>query len=93
MREGSAMLKLAPPLWMLVYLLLCAALSWSLDWPAIPGPRLPPLGIALVLLAFIPTAQQQDANENDSFGLLTWPLPERSQSRGGEQKRDERHGD
>ena len=30
MREGSAMLKLAPPLWMLVYLLLCAALSWSL---------------------------------------------------------------
>ena len=33
------MLKLAPPLWMLVYLLLCAALSWSLGWPAIPGPR------------------------------------------------------
>jgi hypothetical protein len=38
-----------------VYLLLCAALSWSLDWRAIPGPPLPPLGIALVVLAFIPT--------------------------------------
>ena len=48
------MLKLAPPIWTVIYLLLCVALSWSLDWPAIPGLPIPPLGIALVALAFIP---------------------------------------
>jgi protein-S-isoprenylcysteine O-methyltransferase Ste14 len=48
------MLKLAPPLWTLIYLLLCTALSWSLDWPTIVGLPLPPLGIALVALGFIP---------------------------------------
>jgi protein-S-isoprenylcysteine O-methyltransferase Ste14 len=48
------MLKLAPPIWTLIYLLLCVALSWSLDWPAIPGLPIPPLGMALVALAFIP---------------------------------------
>ena len=48
------MLKLAPPIWTLLYLLLCVALSWSLGWPTIPGLPLPLLGIALVVLAFIP---------------------------------------
>ena len=48
------MLKLAPPIWTVIYLLLCVALSWSLDWPAIPGLPIPPLGMALVALAFIP---------------------------------------
>jgi protein-S-isoprenylcysteine O-methyltransferase Ste14 len=51
---GSAMLKLAPPIWTLIYLVLCVALSWSLDWPAIPGLPIPSLGMALVALAFIP---------------------------------------
>ena len=48
------MLKLAPPIWTLIYLLLCVSLSWSLGWPMIPGFPLPSLGIALVALAFIP---------------------------------------
>ena len=48
------MLKLAPPIWTLLYLVLCVVLSWSLDWPTIPGLPLPPLGIGLVALAFIP---------------------------------------
>jgi len=48
------MLKLAPPIWTLLYLVLCVVLSWSLDWPTIPGLPLPLLGIDLVALAFIP---------------------------------------
>lgn len=51
---GSAMLKLAPPIWTLIYILLCVALSWSLGWPTIPGLPHPPLGMALMVLAFIP---------------------------------------
>ncbi len=47
------MLKLAPPIWTLIYLLLCVALSWSLGWPLVPGLPLPTLGIALVAVAFI----------------------------------------
>lgn len=47
------MLKLPPPIWMLIYVLLSAALSWSLGWPKLPGLPLPPLGIALVALAFV----------------------------------------
>ena len=48
------MLKFPPPIWMLIYLLLCAALSWLLGWPRIPGLPLPLLGAALVAVAFIP---------------------------------------
>ncbi|MBR0716316.1 isoprenylcysteine carboxylmethyltransferase family protein [Bradyrhizobium liaoningense] len=47
------MLKLPPPIWMLIYILLSAALSWSLGWPEFPGLPLPPLGIALVAIAFV----------------------------------------
>lgn len=47
------MLKLAPPVWALVYVLIAAAISWALDWPSLPGPRLAPLGIALVAIAWI----------------------------------------
>jgi protein-S-isoprenylcysteine O-methyltransferase Ste14 len=47
------MLRLAPPIWTLIYLLLCAVLSWLLEWPMIPRLPLPPLGMALVVLAFI----------------------------------------
>jgi protein-S-isoprenylcysteine O-methyltransferase Ste14 len=49
------MLKIAPPIWTLIYILLCVALSWSLGWPTIPGLPLPPLGMVLVALAFIPS--------------------------------------
>src|SRR5215475_589327 len=47
------MLKLPPPIWTLIYILLGAVLSWSLGWPKIPGLPLRPLGIILVALAFI----------------------------------------
>jgi len=48
------MLKLPPPIWTLIYILLGAVMSWSLGWPKIAGLPLPPLGIILVALAFIP---------------------------------------
>lgn len=51
---GSAMVKLPPPIWTLIYILLGLALSWSLGWPAFPGLPLPALGLVLVVLAFIP---------------------------------------
>lgn len=47
------MLQLPPPIWTLIYLVLCAVLGWWLGWPALPGFPLPLLGIALVALAFI----------------------------------------
>ena len=48
------MLRIAPPIWTLIYILLCVALSWSLGWPTIPGLP-PPVGMVLVALAFIPS--------------------------------------
>jgi len=48
------MLKLPPPIWALIYILLCAALSWSLGWPRVPALPLPPLGMVLVAIAFVP---------------------------------------
>lgn len=48
------MVKLPPPIWTLIYILLGLALSWSLGWPAFPGLPLPALGLVLVVLAFIP---------------------------------------
>ena len=47
------MLTLPPPIWTLIYILLCAVLSWSLGWPTIAGLRLPLLGIAVVALSFV----------------------------------------
>jgi protein-S-isoprenylcysteine O-methyltransferase Ste14 len=48
------MLKLPPPVWALLYVVVCAAISWALGWPRIPGLPLPPLGIALVVGGSIP---------------------------------------
>lgn len=48
------MLRLPPPIWTLIYLLLCAGLSWALGWPKPPFLPLPMLGMILVVLAFIP---------------------------------------
>ncbi len=48
------MLKLPPPIWTLIYILLGAALSWSLGWPRLPGLPLPWFGMALVAIAFVP---------------------------------------
>lgn len=47
------MLKLPPPVWALIYLVLAAAISWLLGWPKVPGLPFPKLG---VVLAFIPWA-------------------------------------
>jgi protein-S-isoprenylcysteine O-methyltransferase Ste14 len=47
------MLKVPPPLWALVYVLLALAISWQLDWPKMPGFPLPLLGIVLVSVAWI----------------------------------------
>ena len=49
------MLKLPPPIWALVYVLIAAAISWSLGWPKFLGLPLAPLGIALVAVASIPS--------------------------------------
>lgn len=50
------MLKLPPPIWALAYVLILAALSWSLGWPTLPGLRLPFLGILLVVFGTILSA-------------------------------------
>ena len=50
------MLKVRPPVWALVYVLLALAISWQLDWPKMPGFPLPLLGIVLVTVPwFLPT--------------------------------------
>jgi protein-S-isoprenylcysteine O-methyltransferase Ste14 len=52
--QASAMLKIPPPIWALVYVLIAAAISGALGWPKLPGLPLVPLGIALVAIAWIP---------------------------------------
>jgi protein-S-isoprenylcysteine O-methyltransferase Ste14 len=47
------MLKLPPPVWALIYVLLAVAMSWLLDWPKMPGLPLPLLGIALITVPWI----------------------------------------
>lgn len=47
------MLKLPPPIWGLIYVLVALVASWQLGWPKVPGFPLPKLGMAL---AFIPWA-------------------------------------
>jgi protein-S-isoprenylcysteine O-methyltransferase Ste14 len=44
------MLKLPPPVWALIYVVVAAAISWLLGWPKVPGLPLPKLGIALTLI-------------------------------------------
>jgi len=48
------MVKLPPPAWTLAYVLVCAAISWLAGWPQVPWLHSPPLGIALVVLGFVP---------------------------------------
>jgi protein-S-isoprenylcysteine O-methyltransferase Ste14 len=47
-------LKLLPPILALVYVLIAAAISWSLGWPKLPGLPLAPVGITLLAVALIP---------------------------------------
>jgi protein-S-isoprenylcysteine O-methyltransferase Ste14 len=48
------MLKLPPPLWALIYLVVLVIVSRVLGWPALPGLPLPALGVALVVAGFVP---------------------------------------
>lgn len=48
------MLKLPPPLWALIFVLVCAGISWTLGWPSVPGLPLAPLGLALIVLGLVP---------------------------------------
>lgn len=47
------MVKLPPPIWALIYVLVALAISWQLGWPELPGLSLRWLGVAV---AFIPWA-------------------------------------
>lgn len=47
------MLKLPPPVWALIYVLLALATSWQLGWPKMPGLPLPLTGIALMTVPWI----------------------------------------
>jgi protein-S-isoprenylcysteine O-methyltransferase Ste14 len=43
------MVKLPPPVWMVLYLLIAAGASYLARWPRIPGLPLVPLGVLLVI--------------------------------------------
>jgi protein-S-isoprenylcysteine O-methyltransferase Ste14 len=47
------MLKLPPPIWALVYVLLAGAISWLLHWPMVPGLPQPAIGIAIFFAGWI----------------------------------------
>ena len=47
------MLKLPPPIWVVIYVVISAAISWWLGWPKVPGLPAPPVGIGLVAAALI----------------------------------------
>ena len=44
------MLKLPPPIWALIYVVVALLISWPLGWPRVPGFPLPWPGVALALL-------------------------------------------
>ena len=52
-RDGIEMLKLPPPIWALVYVLIAVAISWFFSWSKVPGFPLAPLGISLVAISWI----------------------------------------
>jgi|SRR6516162_301189 len=47
------MLKLPPPIWALIYVLIAGVISWFFNWSKMPGLLLPPLGILLVAISWI----------------------------------------
>ena len=44
------MIRLPPPVWLLVYLALCSAVSWALGWPTIPLLPMKSLGLLLIII-------------------------------------------
>lgn len=47
------MLKLPPPIWTLIFLLVAAAASWVLGWPKLPGLPLPAIGITVFAAGWV----------------------------------------
>jgi protein-S-isoprenylcysteine O-methyltransferase Ste14 len=47
------MVRLPPPVWALIYVVLALAISWQLGWPGLAGFPMPKLGIALALVPWI----------------------------------------
>ena len=50
------MLKLPPPIWALIYLLIAGAVSWLYPWRVLGDVRVLWLGVALVVIGFIVAA-------------------------------------
>src|SRR5438105_1208662 len=47
------MVKLPPPVWAIIYMLICAGVSWALGWPRFVGPDMAPLGMTVTALGFV----------------------------------------
>jgi protein-S-isoprenylcysteine O-methyltransferase Ste14 len=47
------MLKLPPPVWALIWILVAVAISWLARWPRVPGLPRPALGAAVFLAGWI----------------------------------------
>ena len=47
------MLRLPPPIWSLIYVLIAAGISWWLGWPKVPGLPVVALGITVVIAGLI----------------------------------------
>ena len=50
------MLKLAPPIWAIAFVLIAAAVSWALGWPNLPGLPAMLLGILVIVVGAIAPA-------------------------------------
>ena len=88
---GAIMLKLPPPVWTLIFLVVAAALGFALGWPKVPGLPFPPLGIALVAIAIhpaglgcgpVPPRGHRDQSDlaDQSYAGDAWAIPLHAQS-------------
>lgn len=51
--ETLGVLKLPPPIWAMILLVVAAGVSWALDWPQIPFPQHEPVGTAIFFAGWI----------------------------------------
>ena len=47
------MLRLTPPIWAMVFLVLAAGVSWALGWPQVPIPHHEPIGMVIFFAGWI----------------------------------------
>jgi protein-S-isoprenylcysteine O-methyltransferase Ste14 len=71
------MLKLPPPVRTLIFLI-AAVLSFVLGWPKVPGLPFPPIGIALVVIAFIPPVWAAWLFRREGTGIVPTSLANRA---------------